>query len=69
MIKEIQEHLVKNELDGWLMADFHRRNDVAATFLKLPEHITRRSFYYIPAKGEPTIFCHAIERSKFAYLE
>ena len=69
MIKQIQEHLVKQELDGWLMADFHRRNDVAATLLKLPEHLTRRSFYYIPAKGEPTILCHAIERSKFGHLE
>lgn len=69
MIKEIQAHLVKQELDGWLMADFHRRNDVAATFLKLPTHLTRRSFYFIPVKGEPTILCHAIERSKFTHLE
>lgn len=69
MIKEIQEHLVKKELDGWLMADFHRRNDVAATFLNLPIHLTRRSFYFIPAQGEPTILCHAIERSKFTHLE
>lgn len=69
MIKEIQEHLVKNELDGWLMADFQRRNNVAAALMKLPAHLTRRSFYFIPARGEPIIICHAIERSKFTHLE
>ena len=69
MIKEIQAHLVKQELDGWLMADFQGRNDVAAAFLNFPEHLTRRFFYMIPAVGEPTILAHNIEKLKFGHLE
>lgn len=64
-IKAIQSYLVEHELDGWLLADFHGRNDIAVRLLKLSGIITRRSFYFIPAQGEPTGLVNTIEMSKF----
>ncbi len=67
-IAKIQEYLVEHKLDGWLMADFHARNNVAVEMLKLSGMVTRRSFYFIPAMGEPTGLVNALEKSKFEGL-
>jgi len=67
-IKAIQSYLVEHELDGWLLADFHGRNDIAVRLLKLSGIITRRSFYFIPAQGEPTGLVNVIEKSRFQEL-
>ena len=67
-IAAIQDYLSEHELDGWLLADFHARNTIAVDLLKLSGLVTRRSFYFIPAMGEPTGLVHAIEREKFRNL-
>jgi Xaa-Pro aminopeptidase len=67
-IEKIQEHLKEHELDGWLMADFHARNDVAVEMLRLKGVLTRRSFYFIPVEGTPTGLIPEIEKGKFAHL-
>jgi len=64
-INDIQDYLVKHDLDGWLMADFHGRNTIAVQFLGLSGIVTRRSFYFIPAAGDPVALVHAIEKDKF----
>ena len=50
-ISEIQAYLVEHEIDGWLLADFHGRNDIAVAMLQLDGLVTRRSFYFIPDRG------------------
>jgi len=67
-IEQIQEHLREQQLDGWLMADFHARNNIAVEMLKLTGVLTRRSFYFIPAEGTPTALAPEIEKSKFQHL-
>ncbi|MDF1545274.1 MAG: M24 family metallopeptidase [bacterium] len=67
-IKAIQDYLVEHEIEAWLMADFHGRNSLAMDFLGISGFLTRRSFYLIPATGEPTAFVHAIEQEKFKHL-
>ncbi len=67
-IDRIQTYLKEHELDGWLMADFHARNDIAVELLELKGVLTRRSFYFIPAEGEPTGLIPEIEKSKFTHL-
>ncbi len=64
-IKKIQNYLIEQELDGWLLADFHGRNNVAVELLGLSGIITRRSFYFIPRQGAPIGIVHTIERDKF----
>ncbi|UCD63056.1 MAG: aminopeptidase P family protein [Candidatus Zixiibacteriota bacterium] len=67
-LAKIQQYLAEQKLDGWLMADFHARNNVAVEMLGLSGIVTRRSFYFIPAMGEPSGIVNIIEKSKFAHL-
>ncbi|MFQ6007462.1 MAG: M24 family metallopeptidase [Candidatus Zixiibacteriota bacterium] len=67
-LKKIQQFLKEQQLDGWLIADFHARNSVAVELLALKGIVTRRSFYFIPQQGSPTAVVHAIEREKFQHL-
>ena len=64
-IEGIQKYLQEHELDGWLLSDFHARNSVAVELLGLHGTVTRRSFYFIPASGQPTGLVHNIEKAKF----
>jgi Xaa-Pro aminopeptidase len=65
---KIQSFLQSEKLDGWLLADFHARNNVMVEFLNLPQHLTRRSFFYIPAEGGSTALVHNIEKDRFQHL-
>ena len=62
-IQQAQKYLLEEKIDGWLIYDFHGNNELAHTFLEIPPHslITRRFFYWIPAKGNPVKLVHAIE--------
>jgi len=62
-IKEIQEALREESLDGWLFFDHHQRDELAYRVLqfKVARTPTRRWYYLIPAQGEPQRLVHAIE--------
>ena len=69
-IKAIQAELRANKLDGWLFYDHHHRDPIAGHILDLDEHamVTRRWFYFIPAKGEPRKLSHRIEQGTLESL-
>ncbi len=67
-ITEIQKYLKSKQLDGWLLADFHGRNSIAVGVLGLKALVTRRSFYFIPAVGEPVVLANPIEKHLFLHL-
>lgn len=62
-LDDVQSTIRKYAIDGWLLYDFRRCNDLACNFLDIPQNqlLTRRFFYWIPAKGEPIKIVHAIE--------
>lgn len=62
-LARIQQSLVDAGLDGWLFYDFRGSDPLAAVVLGLPRdaHRSRRWFYFVPARGEPTRIVHAIE--------
>ncbi len=62
-IQQAQKYLLEQGIDGWLLYDFARSNNLVYLFLDLPSDITyrRRFFYWIPAKGDPIKIVHAIE--------
>ncbi len=62
-ITPIQAALRELGLDGWLFANFRGNDPIALTALRLGPAAggTRRWFYYLPARGEPTRLVHAIE--------
>lgn len=68
-IAEIQSALQREKLDGWLFYDF-RNSDILAPRILKAERLSgsRRWYYYVPAKGEPTKIVHAIEPEKLDAL-
>jgi Xaa-Pro aminopeptidase len=59
----IQEAIQSAGLDGWLFCDFRRSNLLAYRVLGMPEDgfYTRRWFYFVPARGEPTAIISSVE--------
>lgn len=64
-LASIQHFLTEHEIDCWLLADFHGRNDIAMKLLDIDGMLTRRSFYIIPAEGEPIMLANAVEKDLF----
>ncbi len=69
-LQRVQEALRAGKLDGWLFYDHHVRDPLAYRILGLDPHahVTRRWFYFIPAKGEPQKLNHRIEAGKLDAL-
>jgi Xaa-Pro aminopeptidase len=59
---ELQRALIDANLDGWLLYDFRGLNPIAAELMGLEGMTTRRAFAFVPARGLPTAFSHAIEQ-------
>ena len=59
----VQEALREQGLDGWLLYDFRGLNVLARRVLGMGAGaiLSRRWFYFIPARGEPRKLCHRIE--------
>ena len=62
-LETIQTELQKAGLDGWLFFDHHQRDPLAyhVLGLDLASHVTRRWYYFIPARGEPRGLIHRVE--------
>jgi Xaa-Pro dipeptidase len=63
-VARVQEALREQELDGWLLYEFHHINPIPVSLLGLGK-TTRRAFVLIPAEGEPIALIHAIEASSW----
>jgi Xaa-Pro aminopeptidase len=58
----IQRALGERQLDGWLFYDFRGSDPLAYAVLGVDSAFrSRRWFYFIPTRGEPTRIVHAIE--------
>lgn len=65
-LQQIQRTLAIEQIDGWLLYDFHGSNPIAVKLAGLSgsgKMTTRRWFYFIPATGTPKKVVHAIEPS------
>ena len=62
-LSAVQTALQQMGLDGWLLYDFRGLNLLARRVLGIGSegHLTRRWFYFIPARGEPRKLVHRIE--------
>ena len=61
-IAAIQRTLAAEQIDGWLLYDFHASNPIAVKLVgNTGKHMTRRWYYFIPASGSPQKLVHAIE--------
>ncbi len=69
-LEAIQSAITEAGFDGWLFYDHHHRDPIGGRILGLDEkaHITRRWYYYVPAKGEPRKLIHRIEQGRLDSL-
>jgi Xaa-Pro aminopeptidase len=70
-IAAVQRALAAEQLDAWLLYDFHGSNPVSFRIAGMADtgHLaTRRWFYLIPRSGEPKALVHAIERYNLDHL-
>ena len=69
-LDSVQRSLRHLNLDGWLLYDFRRSNELACAFLEIPAStlLSRRFFYWIPMQGVPTKIVHRIENSALDHL-
>jgi Xaa-Pro dipeptidase len=68
-IAAIQRSLAEDNLDGWLLYDFHASNPIAVSLAGVAgKHTTRRWYYFIPNTGTPTKLVHKIESGVLAAL-
>ena len=59
----IQAALREQQLDGWLLFDFHGLNPVATGMLGMDGLLSRRIFALVPSHGAPVAISHAIEQA------
>ena len=66
----VQAALKEQQLDGWLLYDFRGLNILARRVLGFGANamLSRRWFYYVPAKGEPRKLMHKIEPHALDHL-
>src|ERR1700677_4324649 len=65
----VQDAIREAGFDGWLLYDFRGQNILAQRVAELAEKkLSRRWFYFIPARGEPKKLAHAIEPASLDHL-
>lgn len=69
-LARIQAALIEDGLDGWLLYDFRGLNVLARRILDMPaeQMLSRRWFYFIPARGEPRKLAHRIEPASLDHV-
>ncbi len=71
-LADLRTAFQRRQIDGWLIYDFRGSNSVLPLLLP-PAHGTKRSttrriYYFIPARGEPTLVVHALDAAQFESL-
>lgn len=68
-VREIQALLRESGHEAWLFYGFRDQNPLSGGALNLPPaHLTRRWFLVVPARGEPRLIRHRIERAQWETL-
>ena len=69
-LEHVQAALREQKRDGWLFYDHHNRDPLGLRILGMPVdgHVTRRWYYYVPAKGEAKKLVHRIESGRLGGL-
>lgn len=67
-LHDIQAAIKAENLDGWLLYDFHGSNPIARELAVLEGFVSRRWFCWVPRDGQMTIIHHTMERAPFDHL-
>jgi Xaa-Pro aminopeptidase len=67
-LPDIQAALAEENLDGWLLYDFHGSNPIARELAVIEGFVSRRWFCWLPREGQLTVIHHTMEREPFDHL-
>lgn len=69
-LDDIRRALADENIDGWLLYDYHHCNPLAYLVLDIPQDkmVTRRLMYWIPKVGEPIKIVPSIEPHTLVHL-
>lgn len=65
----VQAYMRDQGVGAWLLYDFRGSNPVFWQLLGGKRWTTRRAYLLVPARGEPVLFIHAIDKPSFAGVE
>jgi Xaa-Pro dipeptidase len=65
--QSIRQAMADLAIDAWLVWDFRHNNPVLATILGSKPHLTRRVLWLMPANGQPSVLCSAIDEEAFRH--
>jgi Xaa-Pro aminopeptidase len=60
-----QSYMLEHYIDGWLIYDFRGSNPIMWQILG-KKSTTRRTFLFIPSKGEPRLLTHVVDKDQFS---
>ena len=66
-LPSFQSALAELGVDGWLLFDFRGINPIARELLHIEGMTTRRAFAWVPTRGTPVAFTHAIEQGPWQH--
>jgi Xaa-Pro aminopeptidase len=66
-LPHFQRALTDAGVDGWLLFDFRGVNPIAKDLLRIEGMASRRVWGWIPARGTPVAFTHAIEQDAWMH--
>ncbi len=66
-LPKLQQALAEQNVDGWLLFDFHGANPIAGGMLRLTGLVSRRVFAFFPREGTPVAITHAIEQGPWTH--
>jgi Xaa-Pro dipeptidase len=67
-LEDTRAFLRAQQLDGWLLHDFHRNNPILWMVVGGEHHTSRRAFLFIPAHGTPRLLLHFLDVGRLADL-
>ena len=67
-LEDAQAFLRENQLDGWLLEDFHYNNPIFWQVVGGQRHSTRRAFLLIPPVGVPRFLLHQTDAERLSDL-
>jgi Xaa-Pro dipeptidase len=61
-----QEFMAQDNIPGWLVYDYRESNPIFRQVIQPSGHVTRPCYFYLPARGAPTLLTHHVDAGKFA---
>ena len=67
-LRNAQEHLSSEEIDGWLLYDYRGMNPIFADTVGAIANVTRPCWLWVPVSGGPKLLVSYVDQGRFGHL-